>query len=113
MTDNSVATTQSNPSDIRIESSNDSQNDIFGQIPPDELYKEAIKCYKGNLIFLIEKLLLFDFLEKEKSGELSVEYPLRLQFMAYSKQAKHGDYKDNAADYGWYFFIDLQDIKKQ
>ncbi|KAI6236945.1 hypothetical protein M3Y95_00213000 [Aphelenchoides besseyi] len=61
---------------------------IFG-FQLETLYKMAMKFYKEN----------------EKAGKLQVEYPVRLRFMAYSKQARMGTFKDELADVGWFDFI--------
>lgn len=45
------------------------------------------------------------FLEKEKNGELKLDYNTRLQFMAYFKQAKYGSFKEEIADCGWFDLV--------
>uniref|UniRef100_A0A914DCX9 Golgi resident protein GCP60 n=1 Tax=Acrobeloides nanus TaxID=290746 RepID=A0A914DCX9_9BILA len=62
--------------------------DLFG-LPLQDAYKLAIKYYREN----------------ERSGELQVEYPVRLQFMAYSKQAKYGIFNEEVADCGWFDLV--------
>ncbi|KAI1719416.1 acyl coA binding protein [Ditylenchus destructor] len=62
----------------------------------DRLYKDAIKFYK----------------EKERLGELQLEYPARLQFMAYFKQKKYGTFKEEAADCGWFDLVG-NDVRKE
>lgn len=82
------------------------ENELFDGLPIDEVYKIAIKYYKGFLfIWKFVNLYLRYALEKERAGELPLEYPLRLQFLAHSKQAKYGSFVDDVADYGWYDLI--------
>lgn len=61
------------------------------------LYFDFILMEKVFIILLV----FFIFVEKERSGELQMEYPDRLMFMAYFKQAKYGAFKEEAADCGW------------
>lgn len=48
---------------------------------------------------------MYVVLDHERSGELQVDYPIRLKFMAYSKQARYGDYKEELADCGWFDLV--------
>ncbi|KAI6228914.1 ACB domain-containing protein [Aphelenchoides fujianensis] len=61
---------------------------IFG-LPLEKVYKLAMKFYKNN----------------EKSGQLQVEYPVRLRFMAYNKQVRLGPFKSDLADVGWFDLV--------
>uniref|UniRef100_A0A914Z9E5 Uncharacterized protein n=1 Tax=Panagrolaimus superbus TaxID=310955 RepID=A0A914Z9E5_9BILA len=62
--------------------------DVFG-FPLEEIFKDGIKYYKAQ----------------ERSGELQVEYPVRLQFMALAKQIKFGQFKSETANVGWFDLV--------
>lgn len=44
-------------------------------------------------------------LEQEKCGKLQIDYAVRLRFMAFSKQARYGAYRDELADCGWFDLV--------
>uniref|UniRef100_A0A7E4VVC6 ACB domain-containing protein n=1 Tax=Panagrellus redivivus TaxID=6233 RepID=A0A7E4VVC6_PANRE len=53
------------------------------------VFKDGIKYYK----------------QKERSGELQVEYPVRLRFMALAKQVKNGPFKAEESNVGWFDLV--------
>ncbi|KAH7714284.1 Acyl-CoA-binding protein [Aphelenchoides avenae] len=83
------------PKENGIQVTVDNAEFVFG-FPLDALYKHAVKYYKEN----------------EKNGELQVDYPQRLRFMAYSKQAKYGTFKEEAADCGWFDLVGNDSAKE-
>lgn len=54
---------------------------------------------------MILRKMMLKFLDNERSGDLQVEYPTRLRFMAYSKQAKYGIFNDEVSDCGWFDLV--------
>ena len=84
----------------------DSVEMIFG-MELNRLYKLAIKYYKGTLQFFILKnyFLAVHFLDTERSGNLQIDYIVRLRFMAYSKQVRYGSFKSEMADVGWFDLV--------
>uniref|UniRef100_A0AC34GXY7 Uncharacterized protein n=1 Tax=Panagrolaimus sp. ES5 TaxID=591445 RepID=A0AC34GXY7_9BILA len=62
--------------------------DVFG-FPLEEIFKDGIKYYKAQ----------------ERSGDLQVEYPVRLQFMALAKQIRFGPFKSENANVGWFDLV--------
>jgi acyl-CoA-binding protein len=62
--------------------------DVFG-FPLEEVFKDGIKYYKAQ----------------ERSGDLHVEYPVRLQFMALAKQIRNGPFKNELANAGWFDLV--------
>ncbi|CAD5225883.1 unnamed protein product [Bursaphelenchus okinawaensis] len=81
--------------DAQPEITADSVELIFG-LPLERVHKIGMKYYKDN----------------EKTGKLQVDYPIRLKFMAYSKQARYGVYKDELTDVGWFDLVG-NDAKKE
>lgn len=54
------------------------------------------------LKFLIKKNF---FLDQEKNRSIAVDYRHRLKFIALSKQAKYGTYKDDGIECGWFDLV--------
>ncbi|KAE9556663.1 hypothetical protein FO519_000069 [Halicephalobus sp. NKZ332] len=62
--------------------------DVFG-FSLEEVYKSGVKYYK----------------DKERCGELQVDYPVRLRFMALAKQVRYGPFKDELVNVGWFDLV--------